>query len=441
VTGKRALVLDDEPAVRSAVATALTGHGYEVDAVDTVAAGEARLGVARPDVVLLDDSALDLLPRLHELDPDLPAIVLTERTSVERAIRAVREHPAPLVAKPIEPTVLLALVERVVDAGRLRRLEDAATLHVLPSTDPFIGTSAAIRRLADDAQRAARSDQPILIFGEAGTGKDALARWVHANGLRGREAVVALDCRGLSGEPLQRALFGRETTASGVERGLFELAHHGTLLLSNVGDVDPATRPRLLAALESGHVRRVDGTREILVDVRLAGTSRANPAAEGSAARFEQEFRDRLHALAIRVPSLRERREDIAPVARAVLDAVAHECGRPGISLAPDAAAALEAYPWPGNVRELHSVLVRAVLLADDGTIAAPHLHLGTEAAGASGDVSLTLREVDRRHIARVLADVGGHVPRAAERLGIPRSTLYQRLKKLGLAPPRPHDA
>jgi DNA-binding NtrC family response regulator len=445
------LIVDDEPGIRFGVRDFLESDGLEVEEADSVAAGERAVRETHPDAVILDHmlpdgTALDLLPRLRELDPSLPVVVLTGHASIDLAVRAVKEGADQFLAKPVELPALLVLLRRLLEAQRERRRQIAGrTRQAREAIDPFVGSSAAIRELEEQARRVATSSSPILIEGETGTGKGVLARWLHRNGPRADEPFVDMNCAGLSREFLETELFGHEkgayTGAVTSKPGLLEVAHRGVTFLDEIGDLDPQVQPKLLKVLEEKRFRRLGEVRDRQVDVQLIAATHQDLATLTREKKFRSDLYYRISTLPLRVPTLRERPQDIPVLARGLLDAFAADLGRRGLRLSPDAEAKLVRHPWPGNVRELRNVLERALLLSGRDVLEASDLRLEGPGAGAperaAPGAAMTLEELERMHISRVLEELGGRVAEASHRLGIPRSTLYQKIKKYGLPLPR----
>jgi DNA-binding NtrC family response regulator len=444
------LIVDDEPGVRFGLRDALEAKGYQVDEAATCQAAEALFRSRRPDVAILDYSlpdgtALDLLPRLRALDVSVPLVVLTAHGSIDLAVRAVKEGAEQFLTKPVELPALLVILNRLLEAQRSRQRQIAGGRRdARGRVDPFALPSAAMKALADDAERVALSDSPVLIVGETGVGKGVLARWLHEHGSRADEAFVDLNCASLSKELLESELFGHEkgafTGAVAAKEGLLEVAHRGTLFLDEIGDVDAAVQPKLLKVLEEGRFRRLGDVRDREVDVRLVAATHQDMQAAVRDKRFRSDLYFRISALPLVIPPLRERPEDVAVLARTLLAGIAAEMGRPDLALAPEAVEALQRYPWPGNTREMRNVLERAAILSRAPELTARDLRFtgAPDAAPAAADDShLTLEEVERRHVERVLAEEGGHVERAARRLAVPRSSLYERIKRLGIVPHR----
>jgi len=445
----RVLIVDDEPAVRLGLGRFLKARGYEIEEATDCREAEAAFAAAAPDVAIIDQqlpdgSGVDLLPRLRALHPDVPVIVLTGHGSIELAVRAIKEGAEQFLTKPVDSQALLVLMERLFEARRDRQKQLASrSREGRGLEDPFFGVSATIRRLGDEARRLLESERPVLVQGETGTGKGVLAKWLHDNGPRRQEAFVDLNCASLSRELLDSELFGHEagafTGASRNKLGLLDVAHHGTLFLDEIGDMDVAVQPKLLKALEEQRFRRLGDTRDRRVDVRLIAATHQDLTLLTRAGRFREDLYFRISTLPLVVPPLRERPEDIPHLARHLLERFAAELGRSGVILSPGALADLCAYRWPGNIRELRNVLERALLVGGRDEISSESLRFGISMAPReAGDAPLgSLEEVERAHITRVFEAEGRRAERAARRLGISTSSLYQRLKKYGISPVR----
>jgi DNA-binding NtrC family response regulator len=450
------LIVDDEPGIRFGVRDFLESEGLEADEADSVATAERAVREGRPDAVVLDHmlpdgTALDLLPRIRELDPSVPVLVLTGHASIDLAVRAVKEGADQFLAKPVELPALLVMLQRLLENQREKRRQIAGRARqAREAIDPFVGTSTAIRALAEQARRLAASSSPILIEGETGTGKGVLARWLHRNGPRGDEPFVDMNCAGLSREFLETELFGHEkgayTGAVSSKPGLLEVAHRGVVFLDEIGDLDPQVQPKLLKVLEEKRFRRLGEVRDRQVDIQLLAASHQNLPQLVNEKSFRGDLYFRISTIPLRMPSLRERSEDIPILANNLLSAIAVDLGRRGLRLSAAAERALVAHPWPGNVRELRNVLERAALLSGHEALEPEDLRFGGPepprppalAPMAEGEETLTLEQLERAHIERVLRQLGGRVADASQRLGIPRSTLYQKIKKFGLTGIRP---
>jgi len=438
----RILVVDDEPGLRFGIRDFLELQGYEIDEAESCRDAQSVFRTSRPDIVITDymlpdGTALDLIPRLKEINPDIPLLILTAHGSIDLAVRAIKEGAEQFLTKPLEMPALMVIIKRLLENQRNHNKQLASkTRQVRHAIDPFIGDSAAIRALAEQAKRVLATESPVLILGETGTGKGVLARWLHEISPRAEEAFVDLNCAGLSRELLETELFGHEkgafTSATASKQGLFEVAHRGTIFLDEIGDVDLQIQPKLLKVLEDKRFRRVGDVRDRQVDVRLIAATHQD---RGELVR-ERKFRDdlyfRVSTIPLAFPSLRERIEDIPIMARYLLNKLATDLGRSDIQLEPDSIKALQSYSWPGNVRELRNVIERAVLLSEQKSIRLEDLHFDGRSGSRSSflDSNLTLTEVEKQHIQRVLLEEHGRVEKAAKRLGIPRSSLYQKIKK-----------
>ena len=446
----RILIVDDDPAIRFGLRDFLETRGYRVEEAATAAEAEQLFRSASPDVVvsdyrLPDGDALQLLPRLRAIADQVPIILLTAHGSVELAVQAMKEGAEHFLTKPVTLPALLLVVERSLEAQRNRQQQLARKARQERRTvDPFVGTSAAIRALAAEAGRVAGAERPMYLRGETGTGKGVLARWLHAHGPRADEAFVDLNCAGLPRELVESELFGHErgafTGAIQAKVGLLDLAHRGTLFLDEIGDMEPALQPKFLKVLEEQRFRRVGDVRDRQVDLQLIAATHQDLAQRVTGGQFRGDLYFRISTLPLAVPALRDRVEDIPALARVLLDGLAQDIGRPAPGLAAGALAALARYPWPGNIRELRNVLERAALLTDGPELRAEDLRFesgfGAAAAPPSSD-GLTLKEVERRHIEQALRQEKGKVESAARRLGIPRSSLYQKLKQFQIAVPK----
>lgn len=439
----KVLVVDDESGVRFGIRDFLEQQGYEIEEAESCEDAQHLFRSSRPDIViadymLADGTALDLLPRLKEIDSDIPLLVLTAHGSIDLAVRAIKEGAEQFLTKPLELPTLLVILQRLLQKQRNHHRQLASkNRQVRQALDPFIGTSSAIRALREQAHKILGSESPVLILGETGTGKGVLARWLHENSPRAEEAFVDLNCAGLTRELLETELFGHEkgafTSATATKQGLFEVAHRGSIFLDEVGDVDLQIQPKLLKVLEEKRFRRVGDVRDRQVDVRLIAATHQDLGQFVREKKFRDDLYFRISTIPLSFPALRERIEDIPTMAHYLLHKLSVDLGRGEITLSDDSIKALQAYSWPGNVRELRNVIERAVLLSDQKDIGLKDLHFDGNSRGASTpylDSRLTLQELERQHIERVLQEEQGRVEKAAKRLGIPRSSLYQKLKK-----------
>ncbi len=445
------LLVDDEPQLRSSIRRFLETRGYAIREAECCNAAIEACRDGRPDAILLDYSmpdgdALTLLPTLREIHSDVPIVILTGHATVDLAVQAMRLGAEYFLTKPVELPTLHHILERSLENQRNRVKVVVNESRVAREfLDAFLGKGPAIRRLATLAENALRTDGPVLVQGETGAGKGTLAVWLHKNSSRAKEAFVDLNCAGLSRELLESELFGHArgafTGAVQDKVGLLDIAHRGTLFLDEIGDADPLVQAKLLKVLEEKRYRRLGDVRDRQVDVRLIAATHRDLRTLIADEKFRSDLYFRISTVLLKIPSVRERPEDVAQIAETLLEKIAINLKHAQISLTGDAIAALQRYSWPGNIREMRNVLERAALLCDDETIRAQHLHfefatppLTREAASAVKDSSLTLSDVERIYIDKVIQEEGGRIERAAQRLGIPRSTLYKKVKAIGMS-------
>ena len=307
--------------------------------------------------------------------------------------------------------------------------------------EEIVGASAALKAVLSHVSKVAPTDSTVLISGETGTGKELIARAIHRHSRRADRAFVSLNCAATPPSLIASELFGHEkgafTGAAANKAGLLEVAHQGTVFLDEIGDMDLQVQAKLLKVLEEKRFRRLGDVSERQVNVRLIAATHQDLGLLTQQGKFRSDLYYRISTIPLVMPSLRERAEDIPILAQYFLDAFAIDLSRRELRLAPDAERALQSYSWPGNIRELRNVLERGVLLSDSNLIRRHELRLDAPLTTSNGelDLNLALAEVERRHIERVLAAENGHVERAAVRLGIPRSTLYQKIKSLRIGP------
>jgi DNA-binding NtrC family response regulator len=438
----RLLLVEDEPALRLGLRIFLESRGFLVAAAADLSEARALFHRERPDAVVLDyllpdGNALDFLPELLAVDPQLPVIVLTGHGSIDLAVRAIKEGAENFLTKPVEMPTLAIIIDRALENQRnRRRLAARQKVQGRDEADPFIGTSPAVRELAREAALALRSAGPILLQGETGSGKGVLAHWLHEHGSRREEPFVDLNCAGLARDFLESELFGHSrgafTGAVAEKKGLFEVAHRGTLFLDEMGDLDPAVQPKVLKVIEDKRFRRLGEVADRQVDVFLIAATHQDLAGLVGEGRFRRDLLFRINTIPLMLPPLRERREDIPLLASRLLARLGRDLGRPGKRLTADAAEALRGYAWPGNVRELRNVLELAILRAEGEEVHLTDLRF-TPMAGAPAAPGETLAEREGEQIQAALREERGKVSAAAQRLGIPRSTLYQKIKELRL--------
>ncbi len=452
MASNRILVVDDDVDLRGATRSYLEIKGFLVDEADTAKRCREYLEQNRPDVILMDYSlpdseGLQLLRDVRASDPAIPILMMTGHATIDLAVRSVKEGAEQFLTKPFEFSVLLRVLEKILEARRFIRRELATkSQSVRYRRDPFLGTSDAIRRLESSAQRIIGSDYPILIQGETGTGKGVLAEWLTKHGPRANEAFVDLNCAGLNRELLESDLFGHEkgafTGAMTLKTGLMEVAHRGTLFLDEIGDMDLAIQPKLLKVLDESRFRRVGGVRDRTVDVQMIAATHQDMSALVANGKFRSDLYFRVSTSPLSIPSLRDRISDIPILAEWFLQQLRLDLNRSRLEFGAGVIDALKAYHWPGNIRELRNVLERAALLSVDGVISTPDLHFQltrpkaeSVSAGSSLDMNseMTLEQIERLYITFVLHREKGKVDKAAVKLGIPRSSLYVKIKQYGI--------
>ncbi|MBI2377900.1 MAG: sigma-54-dependent Fis family transcriptional regulator [Deltaproteobacteria bacterium] len=445
----RLLIVDDQSAHRRALQRALQGFGFEVIDVVSVSEATARLEVERFDAVVTDlhlgeEDGLVLCRWVVSNLPQLPVIVITGFGTIEAAVAALRVGAYDFLQKPFDPEQLRLTLARAIRHGSRRGEAPKDTpVGAVEMFDELVGESAAVVRLRDTVSRVAASNTTILVTGESGTGKELAARAIHrASGRAGR--FVAVNCAAMPETLLESELFGHVrgafTDAKAVRRGLFLEANGGTLFLDEIGELPLTMQPKLLRALQERIVRPVGSDVEQPHQARIVAATNRDLEAEVSERRFREDLYYRINVVRIEVPPLRARGDDVVRLAREFLRRSAIETGKPVTSLAPEVEAKLGAYPWPGNVRELQNCMERAVTFARGESVAIEDLperiaeyQARPEDRAPSGEVVLSMEEVERRHILFVLERVGGNKSLAATKLGMDRRTLHRKLESYGL--------
>ncbi len=404
----------------------------------------------QPDLVLMDIrlpdiDGLSLLKKMKEAVPDLLVIIMTAYPEVQTAIQAMKSGAYDYINKPFELDEMRLVVKKALETNqlknevtRLRRTGKGAS-----STTKILGQSPATDQLRNVIQVVAEAPKtPVLLTGESGTGKELVANAVHYQSLRSEQALIKINCSALPENLLEDELFGHErgafTDARETRKGLFEMADGGTLFLDEIGDMSSSLQPKLLRVLEGAPFRRVGGTREIQTDVRIVAATNRNLSQMVESGKFRSDLYYRLKVMEIRLPTLRERLEDIPLLVDHFLHLHSQEMGRPANSIADEALRLLMNYSWPGNVRELRNVIERAVILSRGKPVQREHLPLDLcktaiakkfeETVPVSLD--LTLKDLEREYILNTVKKLDGNKSLAAKRLGISRSTLIERLKR-----------
>jgi len=454
----RLAILDDEPRMVEILTMVLRRDGYEVEGFGAGEQALAAIAERRFDLLLTDLKmpgldGIAVLERLREVDPELPVIVLTAHATIETAVRAVQLGAYDYVEKPFDNAALKALAARALERSRLLRENRVlrAELQQRDGATAIVAESDAMRNVLDVMRRAARSDATVLVSGESGTGKELVARAVHAHSTRVAGPFVAVNCQALAPGLLESELFGHEKGAfTGAERerpGVFERADGGTLFLDEVGEIPEDAQAKLLRVLQERTVVRVGGEKERSVDFRVVAATNRDLRQEVAEGRFREDLYFRLAVIPIHLPPLRERPDDILPLARHFFAGAAAQRRPPIQGWSDEVEAHLRAHPWPGNARELENAIERGVALARGDRIELEDLVLagladdaasgavGTAEAvpdGAGEDLRATLDRVAGERI-RAELEAGGGRGEAARRLGIDRTTLYRWVRRLGL--------
>jgi DNA-binding NtrC family response regulator len=443
----RVVVVDDEPKMAEAIASALERSGHECaiftrgrEALDEVLARGADVVVTDWRMEGLD--GLELLRRIHQARPGTPVILVTAFGDVPSAVAAMRAGAFDYVTKPFDNDELRSLVDRALEIRRLREENRDLRREILGSREAeVVAESEAMKRVLELVDRAAPSRAPVLIMGESGVGKEIAARRLHFGSDRVARPFVAVNSKALAESVLESELFGHErgafTGAFTAHAGCFERAHGGTLFLDEIAEVSPSFQGKLLRALQEGEVQRVGASAPRKVDVRVVAATNRDLRAEVASGRFREDLFFRLDVIRIAIPPLRERKEDVLPLARFFLERQARASGRE-LRMSEEAEELLLAHPWPGNVRELSNAIERAAVLGRSEEIQGEDLLLEPPRTEAVSPSEGTLQEtVDRAVAERIrsaLAEAKGRKAEAAARLGIERTTLFRWMKRLGLS-------
>ena len=445
----RILVADDQKDVLEALRLLLKSEGLECETASSPAGALAALEARDFDAALIDlnyardttsgQEGLDLLARVRELDAHLPVLVMTAWGTVDLAVEAMRRGARDFVQKPWDNTRLLTTLRTQIALGRALRRGDrleAENRILRNEAEPaMIAGSEAMRPVLDVIARVGPADANVLITGENGSGKGVVARALHAASNRAGKPFVTLNAGGISEGVFESELFGHVrgafTDARADRVGRFELAQGGTLFLDEIGNVPPSQQGKLLRVLETGEFERVGSSRTIRSDVRLISATNADLGAEVASGRFRQDLLFRLNTIEIRVPALRERREDIPRLAQHFLEIYARRYRKNLGGFESAALDALLAHPWPGNVRELDHAIERAVLMAAGDRIRPADFALRRGGEGGRLE-DLSLEEVEGLLVRKAMERFEGNVSQAAKALGISRSALYRRLEKHG---------
>lgn len=447
------LIVDDEQSMCETLAAGLQSRGLATQWTTAATEAIAMLRARDVDVVVTDlnmrgMNGIDLCERIVANRPDVPVIVITAFGSLDTAVAAIRAGAYDFLAKPVKIDALTLAVERALQHRSLRE-EVRRLRQIVVDTHHFqevLGESVAMQRVHELLNRLVDSDGSILITGESGTGKEVVANALHRRGRRRNGPFVAINCAAMPEALLESELFGHArgafTDARTARAGLFVDAHSGTLLLDEIGDLPLALQPKLLRALQERVVRPVGGSEEIPFDVRLIATTNRDLETAVEEGRFREDLYFRINVIHISLPPLRARGTDVLLLAQHFLNHYAQQTGKHVTGISPTAAEKIMAYGWPGNVRELRNCIERAVALTQYEQIIVDDLPEKIQAyrrshvlvASDNPQELVSLEEVERRYVSRVMEAVGGNKTLAAQVLGIGRKTLYRKLEQFGAA-------
>ena len=452
------LIVDDEPDIRLLIDGILADEGYETRGAADSDGAIAAFRLRRPSLVILDvwlqGSKLDglgLLESFHSEEPQVPVVMISGHGTIEMAVTAIQQGAYDFIEKPFQSDRLLLSVRRALEAAALARENAELRLRVGPE-NRLTGESNSIAIVRAGVEKVAPTGSRVLIHGPAGTGKEVVARMIHARSRRAEGPFVALNCATLNPGRFEEELFGVEAGLDPVSHprraGVLERAHGGTLLLDEVSDMPLETQGKIVRALQDSTFERVGGSSRIKVDVRVLSTTNKDLHAEISAGRFREDLYYRLAVVPVKVPALKERREDVPLLAEFFLSRSAESSGMPARELSADAIAALQAYDWPGNVRQLRNLMDWLLIMAPGGPGDAIRADMLPPEIGAGAPALLTidptadimglpLREArdlfETQYLQAQLMRFGGNISRTAQFVGMERSALHRKLKQLGV--------
>jgi len=449
------LIVDDEEDIRDLIAGILQDEGFEARVAGDSDAALASVRQRRPQLVILDiwlqGSRLDgiqVLDALKRDHPDLPIVMISGHGTIETAVASIRNGAYDFIEKPFKADRLIHVAGRALEAARLRREIQELKLKAGDETE-LVGNSSVMSQLRQMVDKIAPTGSRVLVTGPAGSGKEVVARLIHAHSRRAANAFVAINCATMAPQKIESELFGEEGADGPRKIGLLELAHNGTLYLDEVADMPLETQGKVLRVLVDQTFQRVGGTMRVQVDARVITSTTRDLRAEISVGQFREDLYHRLNVVPLRVPALAERRDDIPLLVAHFMKRLSVASGLPMRDVGDDAMAVLQAHHWPGNVRQLRNIVERLLILASDDAMQAISADLlppdlGTGApwnSGSKGDlvISLPLREAreifERDYLVAQINRFGGNISRTAAFIGMERSALHRKLKSLGVGP------
>src|SRR6516225_3908490 len=452
------LIVDDEPDIRLLIDGILRDEGYETRGAGDSDAADAAFRARRPSLVVLDvwlqGSRMDglaLLETFHSEEPQVPVAMISGHGNIEMAVQAIQQGAYDFIEKPFKADRLLLVVRRALEAAALARENAEVRLGAGPE-NTLTGDSATIGGLRAGVERVAPTGSRVLIQGPAGSGKEVVARMVHARSRRAEGPFVVLNCATLNPSRFEEELFGLEAGSDPIAQprraGVLERAHGGTLLLDEVSDMPLETQGKIVRALQDSTFERLGGSARVKVDVRVLATTNRDLKAEINSGRFREDLYYRLAVVPLSVPALKDRREDVPELARYFLARSAELSGSPPRELSTDAVGALQAYDWPGNVRQLRNLMDWLLIMAPGGTHDSIRADMLPPEIGANAPallnidptadiMGLPLREArdlfETQYLQAQLLRFGGNISRTAQFVGMERSALHRKLKQLGV--------
>lgn len=445
---EQVLVIDDEESIRFGLTRLLQQAGYKCLTAATAAEGFQVFSAYSPAVVLLDlrlpdMEGMDFMRKLKESDRYVSIIIMTAYGTIETAVNALKAGAENFLTKPIDPDGLLVLLRKTMEINEIKRRSDYLTIQEeARAADYYIGKSEKLLKIHEIIRILSQNDTTVLILGETGSGKGLYARQIHNISPRSTHNFVEINCAGFSRELLESELFGYDkgafTGAVGNKPGLFELASGGTLFLDEIGEMEINVQAKLLKVIEDKRFRRLGGIQEKAVDVRLIAASNRDLVHEVRQKKFREDLFYRLNVMPITIPALRECRDDILPLAEYFLNSVSQKQGKKILGFSEAAEQAMLNYSWPGNIRELSNLIERSVILCQSPRIDIADLGLPSGIQSAQqrtiDESGLgSLEEMEKEHIQKVIHASGSNLSRAAEILGITRSTLYSKIRRYKL--------
>jgi len=445
------LIVDDERDIRELVSDILKDEGFKTRLAANSDECMEAVNAAPPALMILDiwlkDSrmdGIDILKAVKRDNPGIPVVIISGHGNIELAVAAIKQGAYDFIEKPFNIDQLMVVVGRAMETSRLRRENVELRRRDLTASD-LIGASAAFRTLKSQLDKVTKSNGRVMLTGPSGSGKEVVARYIHANSTRAAAPFVSVSSATIEPDRMEEVLFGRENAGRGVEKGLLEQAHGGVVYLDEVADMPPVTQSKILRVLVDQTFLRVGGADRVRVDLRVISSTSRDLRQEIGAGRFRQELYDRLNVVPIAVPGLAERREDIPVLARHFIDAFHKSQGLPLRELGPETEAMLQTMAWPGNVRQLRNLIERVLILGDTGEPISVREIQGEAEPGADDGrlviggqlVTLPLREArelfEREYLLTQIQRFGGNISRTANFVGMERSALHRKLKSLGV--------